>query len=216
MEFVPIDRLSEWNDVWALAAVFGLASVSWTYAFVGPLDVPLWPAFIASATFFAAGGGLQGLANGYASNLAGIVYAALTLAIVDGLLGGGLLALSVVVGAFMLLAAGAGLGVVALLAAFYLFTTLVTNVVSNNASVVLMVPVAYDAAAQLGADPFAFVLAVTFAASTAMLTPIGYQTNLMVYGPGGYRFTDFARVGAPLQLILTAVTTLGIVWLYGV
>ena len=177
--------------------------------------MPLWPAFVASATFFAAGGGLQGLANGYASNLAGIVYAALTLAIVDGLLGGGLLALSVV-GAFMLLAAGAGLGVVALLAAFYLFTTLVTNVVSNNASVVLMVPVAYDAAAQLGADPFAFVLAVTFAASTAMLTPIGYQTNLMVYGPGGYRFTDFARVGAPLQLILTAVTTLGIVWLYGV
>ena len=104
MEFVPTDRLSEWNDVWALAVVFGLASVPWTYAFVGPLDVPLWPAFIASATFFAAGGGLQGLANGYASNLAGIVYAALTLAIVDGLLGGGLLALSVVVGAFMLLA----------------------------------------------------------------------------------------------------------------
>ena len=111
---------------------------------------------------------------------------------------------------------GAGLGVVALLAVFYAFTALVTNVISNNASVVLMVPVAYDAALQLGADPFAFVLAVTFAASTAMLTPIGYQTNLMVYGPGGYRFTDFARIGAPLQLILTVVTTAGIVWLYGV
>ncbi|WP_281362675.1 SLC13 family permease [Natronomonas halophila] len=111
---------------------------------------------------------------------------------------------------------GAELGSVALLAVFYLFTALVTNVISNNASVVLMVPVAYDTALQLGADPFAFVLAVTFASSTAMLTPIGYQTNLMVYGPGGYKFTDFARVGAPLQLILTAVTTFGIVWLYGV
>jgi di/tricarboxylate transporter len=111
---------------------------------------------------------------------------------------------------------GAELGSVALLAVFYLFTALITNVVSNNASVVLMVPVAYDTALQLGADPFAFVLAVTFASSTAMLTPIGYQTNLMVYGPGGYKFTDFARVGAPLQLILTVVTTFGIVWLYGV
>ncbi|WP_411715601.1 SLC13 family permease [Natronomonas sp.] len=112
--------------------------------------------------------------------------------------------------------ASAGLGIVALLGIFYLFTSLITNVVSNNASAVLMIPVAYDAALQLGADPFAFVLAVTFAASTAMLTPIGYQTNLMVYGPGGYKFTDFARVGAPLQLLLTVVTTLGIVYLYGV
>jgi di/tricarboxylate transporter len=108
----------------------------------------------------------------------------------------------------------ASLGIIPLLAVFYLFTALVTNIISNNASVVLMVPVAYDAAVQLGADPFAFVLAVTFAASTAMLTPIGYQTNLMVYGPGGYKFTDFARVGAPLQVLLTVVTTLGIVWLY--
>jgi di/tricarboxylate transporter len=111
---------------------------------------------------------------------------------------------------------GAEIGAVALIGIFYLFTALVTNIISNNASVVLMVPVAYDTGLQLGADPFAFVLAVTFASSTAMLTPIGYQTNLMVYGPGGYKFTDFARVGAPLQLILTAVTTFGIVWLYGV
>ena len=116
----------------------------------------------------------------------------------------------------LVVAGSAGVGAVALIGVFYLFTALVTNVVSNNASVVLMIPVAYDAALQLDADPFAFVLAVTFAASTAMLTPIGYQTNLMVYGPGGYKFTDFTRIGAPLQLILTVVTTLGIVWLYGV
>ena len=99
---------------------------------------------------------------------------------------------------------------------FYLFTALITNVISNNASVVLMIPVAVGAAEILGADPFAFIMAVTFAASTAMLTPVGYQTNLMVYGPGGYRFTDFFRVGAPLQVLLAFVTTFGIWMIWGV
>ena len=102
-----------------------------------------------------------------------------------------------------------------LLVVFYLFTSLITNVISNNASVVLMIPVAVEAAAITGANPFSFVLAVTFAASTAMLTPVGYQTNLMVYGPGGYRFTDFLRAGAPLQLLLTLVTCIGIYMLWG-
>jgi di/tricarboxylate transporter len=99
---------------------------------------------------------------------------------------------------------------------FYLFTALVTEVVSNNASVVLMIPVAVGAASLMDANPFAFVMAVTFAASTPMLTPVGYQTNLMVYGPGGYRFFDFFRVGAPLQLLLALVTTLGIWAIWGV
>ena len=67
-----------------------------------------------------------------------------------------------------------------------------------------------------GADPFSFVLSVTFAASCALLTPIGYQTNLIVYGPGGYRFTGFLRMGAPLQLILALVTCGGIWLLWGV
>ena len=103
MEFVTTERLSRWNDVWSLAAVFGAVSVPWTYAFVAG-GVPLWPAFIASATFFAVDrGGLAGLARGYASNAAGIVYAAATLAVVEGATGG-LLALSLVVGAFMFLA----------------------------------------------------------------------------------------------------------------
>ncbi|WP_340098895.1 DUF1097 domain-containing protein [Salinibaculum salinum] len=96
---------TEWNSVWALAVVFGLASVPWTYAFVAGLQIPLWPSFIASATFYATDDdGLVGLKRGYASNLAGIVYAAATLAIVEGVLGGGVVALSVVVGAFMFLA----------------------------------------------------------------------------------------------------------------
>ncbi|MFA9515996.1 SLC13 family permease [Halopenitus sp. H-Gu1] len=109
-----------------------------------------------------------------------------------------------------------GLTPIVVLGVFYLFTSLITNVVSNNASVVLMIPVAVDTAEAIGAEPFSFVLAVTFAASTALMTPIGYQTNLMVYSPGGYRFTDFIRVGAPLQAILTVVTTLGIVYFWGV
>ncbi|WP_233125125.1 SLC13 family permease [Halorubrum sp. SD683] len=104
---------------------------------------------------------------------------------------------------------------IAMLATFYLGTAIITEMVSNNASVVLMLPIAVEAAGQLGANPFAFALAVTFAASTPLLSPVGYQTNLMVYGPGGYKFTDFARVGAPLQLILTVVTTVGITYFWG-
>ena len=97
------ERVRGWDETWSLAVVFGLASIPWTYAFVAGLEIPLWPSFIASATFYAAGGGLTGLKQGYASNLAGIAYAAATLRIVD-LLGGGVVALSVVVGAFMFLA----------------------------------------------------------------------------------------------------------------
>ncbi|WP_074793355.1 SLC13 family permease [Haloferax larsenii] len=99
---------------------------------------------------------------------------------------------------------------------FYIATGLLTSVISNNASVVLMIPVAASAAQSIGANAFAFVLAVTFAASTAFMTPVGYQTNLFVYGPGGYKFSDFIRVGAPLQMLLSVVTVLGIAFFWGV
>ncbi|WP_375137043.1 SLC13 family permease [Halostella salina] len=123
-------------------------------------------------------------------------------------------------GAALLGAALAGTGeylpAIGVLWVFYLGTGLITEVVSNNASVVLMLPVAVDTATRIGANPFAFVLAVTFAASTAFLGPIGYQTNLFVYGPGGYRFTDYFRIGAPLQLLLSVVTVLGIAFFWSV
>jgi hypothetical protein len=96
--------LIELDETRALAVVFGLASVPWTYAFVAGLQIPLWPSFIASGSFYAAGGGLDGLKRGYASNAAGIGYAAATLWLVEAWLGGGVVALSVVVGAFMFLA----------------------------------------------------------------------------------------------------------------
>ncbi|WP_324665124.1 SLC13 family permease [Haloarcula sediminis] len=111
--------------------------------------------------------------------------------------------------------AAPGLPAILVLGLMYVVTALLTNIISNNASVVLMIPVAVEAAGQLGANAFAFVLAVTFAASTAFMTPVGYQTNLLVYGPGGYRFTDYLKVGAPLQAIFAVVTTLGIAYFWG-
>ncbi|MDY7083339.1 MAG: SLC13 family permease, partial [Halobacteria archaeon] len=99
---------------------------------------------------------------------------------------------------------------------FYLMTGLLANIITPVASVVLMIPIAVDTASRIGANRFAFLLGVMFAGSSAFMTPIGYQTNLMVYGPGGYRFTDYIRVGAPLQMLLAVVTTVGIAVWFGV
>jgi di/tricarboxylate transporter len=98
---------------------------------------------------------------------------------------------------------------------FYLITSFLTEILSNNAAVVLMIPVAVEVAKTLGLNPLAFMYAVTFAASNSYLTPIGYQTNTMVYAPGGYKFLDFTRLGAPLNLILTILTPSLIVLFYG-
>lgn len=102
-----------------------------------------------------------------------------------------------------------------ILTLFYLATAILTEILSNNASVVLMLPVAVEVAKTLSLNPLAFMFAVTFAASNSFMTPIGYQTNTMVYSAGGYRFLDFTRVGAPLSLVLTFVTPLLIMLFYG-
>jgi di/tricarboxylate transporter len=107
------------------------------------------------------------------------------------------------------------LPIIAVLGLFYILTGLLANIITPVASVVLMIPIAVDTASRLGANGFAFLLAVTFAGSSAFMTPIGYQTNLMVYGPGGYKFTDYLRVGGPLQMLLAVVVTLGITVLFG-
>lgn len=98
------DRPADRNDIWSLAVVFGVASVPWTYAFVAELGLPLWPSFVAAATYYATSRGLDGFTRGVLGNLAGVAYAAGTLAVVDGALGGGVLALSLVVGVAMFLA----------------------------------------------------------------------------------------------------------------
>ena len=97
---------------------------------------------------------------------------------------------------------------------FYVFTTILTEILSNNASVILLVPIGIDLAIRLGIHPYLFVLVIMFAASTSFLTPIGYKTNTMVYGTGVYRFSDFFRVGIGLNILLAIVTPILIMQAY--
>jgi di/tricarboxylate transporter len=107
-----------------------------------------------------------------------------------------------------------GLPPVLVIFCVYALASTLTEVVSNNAVGVIFTPIAIELGLALGIDPRALVVAVMFAASAAFSTPIGYQTNMLVYGPGGYRFTDFLRVGIPLNLLLgiTASLTIPLIW----
>ena len=107
-----------------------------------------------------------------------------------------------------------GLGPLAVLAGIYLLAALITQPMSNAAAVVLMVPIAIDAAQTLDASVQPFVLATVIGASTSFLTPVGHKANVLVFGPGGYKFFDYTRVGAPLNIIIFFVLliTLPIVW----
>ncbi|MFN9369296.1 MAG: SLC13 family permease [Planctomycetia bacterium] len=103
------------------------------------------------------------------------------------------------------------------LAALYLVTMLFTELMSNNAAAVLTFPIAWQTAADLGVSPMPFVMAITVAASCGFATPMGYQTNLMIYGPGGYKFGDYVRFGGPLNLLVMALTVLlaPLIWPFG-
>lgn len=100
------------------------------------------------------------------------------------------------------------------LALVYLLTVVFTELITNNAAAVLMFPIAVAVAEQLGVSFMPFAVAIMFAASASFMTPLGYQTNLMVLGPGGYRFSDYLRLGAPLSLVvgITAVGLIPWVW----
>jgi di/tricarboxylate transporter len=100
-----------------------------------------------------------------------------------------------------------GAGPQVVLAVLIVLTSLSTQVLSNNATAVLLFPIALSMAESLGVDARPFVIAVCFGASACFATPIGYQTNLLVYGPGGYRFSDFLKLGIPINLVVCVVAT---------
>jgi di/tricarboxylate transporter len=101
-----------------------------------------------------------------------------------------------------------------LLALIYLITMILTEVSSNTATAIIMAPIVMAVTNQMGIDARPFIFAVCFAASASFVTPVGYQTNLMVYGPGGYKFSDFIKVGMPLSIIfwLLAILFIPIIW----
>jgi di/tricarboxylate transporter len=107
--------------------------------------------------------------------------------------------------ATVLVEVGALLGPVGVLAAIYLATAVLTELISNAAAIALVFPIAYEAAQQFGVDARPFAITITAAASSSFASPISYQTNLMVYGPGGYRFSDFLKIGIPLKLLIFAI-----------
>ncbi len=108
----------------------------------------------------------------------------------------------------LLVAQASGLPPVAILGLVYALTFVITQLVTNAAAITIMAPVGAEVALATGDDPLKYVVAATFAASAGFVTPIGYQTNLMVYGPGEYRFSDFFGVGLPLALLVGITTVL--------
>ena len=92
-------------------------------------------------------------------------------------------------------------GQVAILAAIVLVTIILKEIITNKGSVLLLTPIAFSVAAETGGNPRGYAIAIAVASALAFLTPVGYQTNTMVYGPGGYRFTDYLRLGLPLTVI---------------
>ena len=113
-----------------------------------------------------------------------------------------------------LIAVGKPLGVIGIIVMMYILTNLFTELITNSAAAVLVLPIGLEIAKTLDLDPMGFAVLIAIAASASFITPIGYQTNLIVYGPGGYNFMDYVKVGTPLSLLVmvTSLTVIYNVW----
>jgi di/tricarboxylate transporter len=105
-------------------------------------------------------------------------------------------------------------GIIGLLTGIYFITSFYTEIITNNAAAALLIPIVFSVANQIGTDPHPFLIAVTMGASASFATPIGYQTNLMVYGPGGYCFKDFLKIGIPMNLFIGIIVITIIYFIY--
>jgi di/tricarboxylate transporter len=185
-----------------LVAMIAMAGAGW---------VPLETAALVAALGVVLTGCVKGAAVRRAVELPVLIVVASALAIGLAVEKTGLAALA----ASGVLAAGSSLGPVAMLVVVYACTNVLTELITHKAAAVLMLPVGLAVAERLGADPKAFAVAVCIGAAASFLTPIGYQTNLMVMAPGGYRYGDYVRAGFPVSLLVMAVTVTvcALVWL---
>jgi di/tricarboxylate transporter len=106
-------------------------------------------------------------------------------------------------------------GIVSVMAGIFILTNLLGSIVTNKAAVALVFPIALTLAINLNLDPKPFILLVAFAGAASFITPIGYQTNLMIYGPGRYTFKDFFRIGLPLTILYLIAAVGGLIWQFG-
>jgi di/tricarboxylate transporter len=106
----------------------------------------------------------------------------------------------------IILSVSQNFGTIGIIAGVYIVTALYTNFITNNTAAVLMFPIAFAIANSLSIDIHALAVAIAIGASSSFATPISYQTNLMVYGPGGYKFNDFVKTGMPLQFVSLIIT----------
>ncbi|MEM7576229.1 MAG: SLC13 family permease [Planctomycetota bacterium] len=185
-------------------AVFALLVIAMGFGWVHPIVAALWGAALMWLTRCVTGAEARRSLDGQVLIVIGAAIGLGQAVLQSGLAGGVSSGILGLVGDHPLLA----------LAAIYLLTNLFTELVTNNAAAVLMFPIAGATAATLGVDATPFAVAVMMAASAAFATPIGYQTNLMVLGPGGYRFTDYVKVGIPLNVIVFAVTMAVTPWAF--
>ena len=122
--------------------------------------------------------------------------------------------LSAILANWLVESVGESLGPTLLISVLYLITTVLTGVMSNNATAALLTPIAISLSVSFGVNPIPFLMAIAFAASADFMTPIGYQTNTMVYSAGNYAFKDFLKIGTPLHIIFWILASFLIPFFY--